>query len=225
MEMIIFGVYWIVLIILLGVYSINKCNIRKISSKIEEKNVGISYDEVEKQCTQYLNNNEINNVQLEFSEVYCFDVKNNILKILKRQKYSNYDIFICHHEMEHIIDFNNRYRKLYQLIAQTKVIFYILWIPALCISLCLVFEKVKIQNGILLLDLLEISAGFFIIVATVFIECSASKHAIQNLKFFDNTQKFEFNKIAILSVADQVIYWAITIHPLFYVLYLIISMS
>lgn len=225
MEMIIFGVYWIVLILLFGVYSINKCNIRKISSKIEERSVGITYDEIEKQCMQYLNNNEINNVQLEFSEVYCFDAKNNILKILKRQKYSEYDIFICHHEMGHIIDFNSRYRKLYKLIAKTKVIFYILWIPVLCISLCLVLGKEKIQNGVLLLDILEIGAGLFIIAAIVFIECSASKHAIQNLKFFDNTREFEFNKIAMLSVADQVIYWGITIHPLLYVLYLVISMS
>lgn len=221
MEKIIFLGYWIVLVSLLCIYVINRCIVRKISVKIEKKSDRISYDELEKHCVQYLKKNKIDKVRLEFSRNYCFDSKNNSLKIAKKQEYTQYDIFICYHEMGHIIDFNNRYNRMYKLIAKAKTVFYILWIPVLCISFGMIFGKPQIRSSVFVLNLLEVSAGLLIILTNGFIEYNASKHAIDNFEFFNNEEKLELSKVAKLSAWEQMVYWAIAMLPLFFILYLV----
>lgn len=222
MEKMIFLCYWIVLVSLFGIYVINRCIIKRTSNKIEEKTSRISYNELEKRCVQYLKKNNINNVRLEFSQNYCFDLKNNSLKIVKKQEYTKYDIFICYHEIGHIIDFNNRYNRIYKLIAKAKTVFYILWIPILCISLSMIFENLQVQSIVFALNLLEIGAGVLIIGTSGFIEYNASKCAISNFEFVNNEEKLELSKVAKLCACEQTIYWAIAILPLFFILYIIV---
>lgn len=209
--------YYLILAFLVGIYITIKFAIRKLACKVEEKNCKITFDELEKKCMQHLQNKKIDNIKLVFAPFYCFDAQNNILKILKKNIYTNYDLFICYHEIGHAIDFNGKYKKLYKLITKLKIVFYVFWLPILGVDLCLYFERIQVRNIVIVLNLIEIAVGFVIIEITAFIEYRASKYAITVFGKL-NKQRLQLYKIAKISILEQIVYWLIIMHSILFAL-------
>lgn len=83
---------------------------------------------------------------------------------------------------------------------------------------------IQLNIYILLLSIIEIIMGLVIIILTIFIECSESNKAINDFDFSNNSRRKELEKLAKLSVYDQVIVWLHFILPLLFLLSLMILM-
>ena len=200
--------YLIILVSLICCYHIIRWLIKKNVKKIEKYDKKITCEEMLGNVIKYLKENELYTVKLEYGNKYCFDTNRNVLNIIKKDDYSRYDVFVSYHEIGHIIDFKNHYKDVYKLIVMAKIIFYLLWIPILCIKLSINIQGACIQ----LLNLFEIVVGLFVLITTLFTEYHASYNAMHYFK--DLIIIPEFKKLAKLSAVEQGLYWGIMVFPL-----------
>ncbi|HBZ53169.1 MAG TPA: hypothetical protein DEO82_05290 [Eubacterium sp.] len=98
-----------------------------------------------------------NTIKYEYSTRFCYDDIDKIVRMEKKDEYTEYDLFVLGHELGHSID-SCRNRLFYRICLLFNILTWIVYIASMMFSVYYIFNKGKI---VIELDILY---WFFIMV-------------------------------------------------------------
>lgn len=213
LNKVILGGYFIILISIIGLYIINKYTIRILSKKISDEKIHKTQEQIRYVISKFFRENNIENIKISFSEVYCFNLQSKTLNIKNIQNYTLYDEFICYHEVGHVIDYSDKYTNIYTIMTKLRILFYILWGPILCCGIINIIKEKRISQNIYIVIFILLIVAIINICVTIFMEKRASNFAINNICV--SKEKLIFlKKLIRYSILDQILVYLMFILPL-----------
>lgn len=179
-------------------------------AKYEKKNIAfyVDYSYIVKKTHTLLIINSVEDIKIRIGNNYSFVPNQNTIFIIDKEKYNNFDLFKCFHELGHVLDYKKNYPLISKLWLIDKQICIYSWMFILIWG---VLDYVEIIESSLVCILIYTEMLLLIIhiILTIVFENRASRYAYHEM------ENKKYIICAIVSVFQQILFCCLLFFPLF----------